>query len=489
MKKKILSFLLVLFLGFSVFLTGCKEDVLGDNPATNANVISNGGMTVVKGDYLYYVNGFTDVSNEETFGANDNKFGEVEKSAIYRTKLVNGEIVKNKDGFVEKTERVVPKVVGFDNGGFYIIDDYIYYSTPYMNYNSSGQLQTSRVEFHKININGSKKSDEKIYTTSAAEDVLDWTVYKVNGVVYILTYVGGKIISVNTEINDVVAEISIDSDETYAFSYETSYKPSETRGAELQNYVYFTRKVADTDNADANAKGNVICKFDVTNGTITKLNNIDDYTYKIDSVVGDNLYYTKANSKYSGAALLYRKPVSGNWSSVADVEMSGGVAYSNYYPCAYGDNMVVATDDNGTYIIENGVRTKISATNYSILNIFGSHAYYTSGEETVTLSRFDLTNRHNIENNEIKTENASTASNTHKITNSHFIDFDNQRIYVYAEYTASNSDTNYYLNYIDRNTRKERFVGSFEADDIPAVPEQKEGYGEDEDVEYTPHID
>ena len=40
MKKKILSFLLVLFLGFSVFLTGCKEDVLGDNPATNANVIS-----------------------------------------------------------------------------------------------------------------------------------------------------------------------------------------------------------------------------------------------------------------------------------------------------------------------------------------------------------------------------------------------------------------------------------------------------------------
>ena len=160
MKKKILSLLLILFLGLSVFLTGCKENVLTDNPETGASTISNGGMTVVKGDYLYYTNGYIDVGSED-FKVDDNEFGKVRKSAIYRTKLVNGEIVKNKDGFVENTELVVPKVVGFDNGGFYIIDDYIYYATPNMNYGENGKLQTDRVEFYKININGSKKSNTK----------------------------------------------------------------------------------------------------------------------------------------------------------------------------------------------------------------------------------------------------------------------------------------------------------------------------------------
>jgi len=486
MKKKILSFLLVMFLGLSVFLTGCKENVLTDNPATNALTISNGGMTVVKGDYLYYCNGYVATDDTKEFKDNDNNFGEVRQGAIYRTKLANGEIVKNKDGFLENTELVVPKVVGFDNGGFYIMDDYIYYATPNMNYNEVGILQTSRVEFYKININGSKKSNTKVYTTEVAEDVLDWTLYKVDGVVYLLTYVDGKVISVNTSNNSVVASVETDN---YAFNYELNYATDRNRGAELQNYVYFTRSVTEEDHVDANAKGNFICKLNVATGEVTKLNIVDNFTYSINSVVGDSLYYTKTNSKYSGEAILYRKAVSGNWAGVGEIEMSGGIGYTNYYPCVYGDNMVIATTDKATYIIEAGARTQIADSAYNILKVYGSYAYYTDGSDTKTLGRFDLSNRDKVVNNKIETENASTSSNTHLLENAHFIDFDNQRVYVYSQYTAKNESTNYYLNYISETTRKERFVGLFEDEHIPAVPEQKEGYGTDADVEYVPHID
>ena len=463
MKKKLLSLILILFLSVSVFLTGCKEVVLEDNPATGANVISNGGMSVVKGDYLYFVNGYVD---ETSLSDKDNKMGEVEKSAIYRTKLVNGEIVKDKDGFVEKTERVVSKVVGFSNGGFYIIDDYIYYATPYMNYNQSGVLQTSRVEFHRININGSEKSDTKLYTTSVSEQNLDWTMYKVNGTVYLLTYCDGKIISVNASNGNVVAEIANSS--SYAFAYETNYSTSKSRDSELAKYVYFTRAVEPADNAGVNVKGNVICKFDVTNGEVKPLNVIDDYTYTITGTLGDSLYYTKANSKYNGEAILYRKPVSDSWSKVSEIEMSAGAAYTNYYLCPFGDNMVIATDDNGTYVIEAGIRTVLSSTKYNILGIYGSYVYYTSGEENTTLARFNLNDRNSLSGGQITTENASTSDKSQKLDNKNFIDFDNQRVYVFAEYTAENSDKNYYLNYINETTRDERFVGKFESNDIPS---------------------
>ena len=176
MKKTLISLAMTLFLCFSIFLTGCKkEEGLKNNPSTTATVISNGGMSVIKGDYLYFVNGYVD---ETTLEKKDNKLGEVKKGAIYRTKLDDGEISKDKDGFLNNKDCVVSKVVGFSNGGFYIIDDYIYYTTPYMNYNKGGELQTSRVEFHRINIDGT--DDKLIYTTNATESELDWTVYKVD---------------------------------------------------------------------------------------------------------------------------------------------------------------------------------------------------------------------------------------------------------------------------------------------------------------------
>lgn len=475
MKKKLLSLLILCIMAVSIFFTGCScsKEGLKDNPATDANVISNGGLTVVKGDYLYYINGYTD---ETTLTKDDNKYGKVQHSAIYRTKLVDGQIQKDKDGFLESTDLVVSKVAGFSNGGFYIIDDFIYYTTPYMNLDRDGVLQSSRVEFHRININGT--DDKTLYTTSKSEDNLEWTLYKVDGVVYIATYVDSKIIIFNTATQKVVTEIENSS--SHAFLYETDYNTNMSKNGELHQFIYFTRAISDSNLI--NYKGNEVCKVNIQTGDVTMLERSATYTFELKQVTASKVYYFKTNSSISGLKLLYARELTDNWNNVSDVKITN-VVYSNYYICSFGDNLVIADDSNGTYLIEDGVSKKISSAQKTILGMSGNKAYYLNSD---VLYYFDV--RNDITSDEVTVHTVGSTDNKRTITNSKYLDFDNQRVYVFCDYTSKNGDSNKYLNYIDSED-KERFVGCFEESHIPAQPDQAEDYGEDPDVKYTPWID
>lgn len=474
MKKKLFSLVMLLFLAVTIVFTGCSPKGLQDNPPTDANVVSNGGMSVVKGDYLYYVNGYVDAAGLDK---NDNKYGEVTHGAIYRTKIVNGEIVKDKDGFVEKTECVVPKVVGFGNGGFYIVGDYIYYATPYMNLSSDGVLQSSRVEFHRIKIDGTE--DKKIYTTSTSQDNLDWSVYTIDNNVYITTYVDSKIISINTNNNSVVAEIS--GSTSYVILKETDYNKNNAGINDYQKYIYYTRAIETADGVSTNFKGNVICRLNVATGETTTLKINKDYNYTLKQITKDSIYLTKANKTIGGLDLLHKKALDTNWGE--ETKLSDN-AFTNYYFCNFGDNLVIANDGTYTYRIESGVTTKIFNSSITVLGVYGNYAYYMSD---TLLARIDL--RGELVNGAIPNEIVCNDTKTYLVTNSHFIDFDNKRVYVYVQYTAEDDSTNYYLNYINEGDLEQRFVGHFADGDLPEKPEQAEKYGEDPDVEYIPHID
>lgn len=475
MKKKLLSLIIMCIMAVSVLFVGCTPKGLRDNPATDANVVSNGGMTVVKGDYLYFVNGFEDETKLTKY---DNKYGKVTHAGIYRTKLVNGQIQKDKDGFLSSVDQVVSKVVGFSNGGFYIIDDYIYYATPYMNLDREGVLQSSRVEFHKIRIDGTE--DKTLYVTDKSEDNLDWTLYKVNGKVYIATYVDSKIIIVNTE--DTKDIKTIENSTSYAFLQETDYNTNMTKDSECQNYIYYTRAISTDDKLSANYKGNIMCKVNIATGEKTEYTPSMDYTYSIIGVTATRIYYTKTNSRISGLSLLHQKDlISTNWENAEEIKLANA-AYSNYYICNFGLNLIIADDSNGTYLLENGETKTISSTQKTVIGMSGNNAYYTTSDNLYT---FDV--RGEVINGEIGTSQVSSSDITHKITNSKFWDFDGQRVFVYAEYTSSGSDKNYYLNYIE--DEKERFVGKFAEGHTPAQPDQDENYGKDPDIKYIPWID
>ena len=57
-----------------------------DNPNADDVVYGNGGLTVQKGDYLYFVNGYIDTSSV----GETNNYGDIDQSAIYRVKLTDG---------------------------------------------------------------------------------------------------------------------------------------------------------------------------------------------------------------------------------------------------------------------------------------------------------------------------------------------------------------------------------------------------------------
>ncbi len=149
MKKKILIAILCVAALLVVVLSGCTESLKQKPIATNYSdiVSSNGGMAVVYGDYLYFINGY---AGQDV----DNNFGDVTKGAIARVNLVSGK----PNG---KAQIIVPKnVYGTDKtyGGIYISDNYIYYATTSTELNSEGKAKTSEMVIMRTKVDGTDTS-------------------------------------------------------------------------------------------------------------------------------------------------------------------------------------------------------------------------------------------------------------------------------------------------------------------------------------------
>ncbi|HKL73646.1 MAG TPA: hypothetical protein VJ903_02005 [Clostridia bacterium] len=149
MKKKLLFTIVCVLLltTLCTILAGCTQENYKQKAiATNfsEDIYSNGGMAVAYGDYLYFINGYA--------GADvDNTFGKVVKGAILRVDLVSG-----KPSGTPIT--IVPKnVYGTDKeyGGLYIVNDYIYYSTPNSEKDSTGKQKVAEMKIMRTKLDGS----------------------------------------------------------------------------------------------------------------------------------------------------------------------------------------------------------------------------------------------------------------------------------------------------------------------------------------------
>ena len=151
MKKKltILFAALLVVVTAAVVIGGCTENLKQDAIATEFSdvVASNGGMAVVYGNYLYFVNGYAGETASNTFG-------EVVKGAVCRVALTNG--VPSGEAQV-----IVPKnVYGTDKtyGGIYIVDDYIYYATTSTELDGDGNPKTSQSVIMRTKVDGTDTS-------------------------------------------------------------------------------------------------------------------------------------------------------------------------------------------------------------------------------------------------------------------------------------------------------------------------------------------
>lgn len=508
----------MIFMISAFVLTGCGG--LKDNPPVNAVVYSNGGMTAIKGDYLYYVNGYVD-EDKLTDANKENVQGKVVKGALYRTKLVDGSIQKDKDGFVRDasgnslTECVVSKIVGFSNGGFHIVDDYIYYATPCMTYSSADKdsaLQNELVEFHRVKIDGT--DDKLIYTTTEQADVLAWNVSKIGNKVYLSSYSGKVLMFANATDNKLLANIT-DVTSCALPSEDTYIKDTHSGNEHLTNYIYYTRAVTADDKQSASYKGNVVCRAKVTSGETNVVKYDTSNTYSFKAVKNASLYYTKTSPISGDLTPLYKNElVNDSFTSspeymvanVADVSSYLVLDYEYNYdanghkttPVSTNANTIIGISTTGKiYRIESIDGAPVSTIENKLLN---------SGTSTTKLLQVSGSTLYVVDNNVVYTIDAradlssgeatktivSKDNYTYLVTNKNFFDITENYLFTYAEFKVG-EETNYYLTYIDIvNDYTSRFVGEFEAGDTPAEPEQKEGYDANDpncDVEYTPWID
>lgn len=155
--KKIIGVsMAVALLGSAFAFVGCKDDGYKGDVLTgyvsDAQVSSNGGFVVEKGDYVYFING------AEDYTAN-NKYGDVLKGSLLRIKKSD---MKAGNYNEETVQRVVPSlfVSGNHDSGIYIYGDYVYYATPTTDTTVKGESKNSELDFKRAKLDGSEAPSE-----------------------------------------------------------------------------------------------------------------------------------------------------------------------------------------------------------------------------------------------------------------------------------------------------------------------------------------
>ncbi len=299
MKKK-LALIVICLLCLVTLLTGCNSIKLDSVPLLTDTVYGNGSYVVRKGEYVYFTKSYVDGT---TLTKNDNKEGKVTETAIYRTKLEDGKVKTDEEGFVVNYELVVSKVAGHKDCALYIFDDYLYYSTPNMDYNpETGELQATLgfLDICRVKLDGSE--NEKLYSTEKFDvEKSFYKVYKMGTKVYVVLFDGTDIVKIEVDGKNVdssvlvegVSEVKMKEVENYVYAENNTV-------SQFDKCVYYTRALTEEDGyLNSEDKGNIIGRVDVVTGTKLELKNPDFATYSLLDVKDGYVFYTKDNLVYA----------------------------------------------------------------------------------------------------------------------------------------------------------------------------------------------
>ena len=216
--------------GSTIALSGCNNVYTGDKLdgyVSEAEVVSNGGFAVQKGDFVYFINGMEDYTEP-------NVYGDVVKGALMRIKKSDLDA-----GNYENVKTVVPMLFAAQNfdAGIYIYGDYVYYATPTTRKNLDGEVESSCIDFKRAKLDGTETM--KDYYFDLESNSANYRFVQEGNVVYCLYEEDGYLKSYDT--NDKVSRVLAKAE---AYYYDTS-DPTNPN-------VYYTMPVtvdADTDNS------------------------------------------------------------------------------------------------------------------------------------------------------------------------------------------------------------------------------------------------
>lgn len=285
MKKFIPVLVMMLFATIALF-AGCSSSF--GVPNSDDIVSGNGGLSVIKGDYIFYVNGYE--SNDTTKESHKNKEGKVEISAIYSAKLTNGEISDKR--------QLVSKVGGFEYSDLYIFGNKLYFLTPNTKKDDTGELRTDIITLCSVNFDGSKLTE--IFTPEQYSSGA-FSMKEIEGKVYAFVYDGDKLSQINLSDNNKVTTVA-EGVTSFATSRDkTTYSENAQKNLDssLDSFLFYSRSRTESEGSGESVGGNILEKYDIVSGdkTIISSNIANEIT--VTSVEGGRLFYKKGDCYYS----------------------------------------------------------------------------------------------------------------------------------------------------------------------------------------------
>lgn len=363
--KSCLVILAVVCLSFS--FVGCKKKVSPtttnvDNVKSSNGATTNGGMTVVYGDYLYFINGSKD--NDGT-SPKKNK-----RSAICRVKynMTTGET----EGDIEV---VVDELVGFSNGSLNIFGDYLYYTTPCADENYKGEVLYYKTCFKRYDL--VNKKSYLLYTTELnnKDETIDFAYYVVNDTLNLVVY--------ETK-NSTIKSMKIDKKVTLNYTIsgvtgctlsENYGKPTTSASVDANSFVFYTKapdtydypqtgnKVYKTspvtDDSKLISQGKAISLLSIRSGKL--LYSYNKFVYAQAITAGDNVLLTEntnciSRSELTNAIYLENYSLQGKDSTAKLVKSEGSITVLTfdstnlYFSVFEWTSSTTAIEDNHTNI-------------------------------------------------------------------------------------------------------------------------------------------
>ena len=144
-------------------MTACNEEfykpanTVEYTPSATTNGIDNGGFSVEKDGYIYYING------KESYTA-ENVYGDVVKGALMR--------IKKEDltaGRYDQSSVVIPMLFVAQNykAGIFIYGDYVYYATPTADKNMDGEVANTHLDFKRAKLDGTQTMKDHYFRLSS----------------------------------------------------------------------------------------------------------------------------------------------------------------------------------------------------------------------------------------------------------------------------------------------------------------------------------
>lgn len=464
MKKFTKIMICLLLCIMSVCFVACDnrsdKDKNFNYPSSSGEVSGNGGLSVRKGNCLYFVNGFQNVDDmtkqNDSYVLGSLMIAELDES---------GNVKTDENGVMKSSSinTMTDKLCGFEATNLFIGGDYLYFTSPCQedeseNAGSNPTWAKDRVEFYRIKLDKSSKPEE-VYQSSVAYSNLEFKYYYINGTTYIMVLEKGEsleddgptdaLIRVNTSSKEskIVKEDILDlvladnSNEIfYSFKNDDLYQ--------LNQY-----KVASNSSVNFASKDKSFDLVDVKGGKVF-------ISYETDMIVkATNLYAAQISPKTA-------------FPDFQNPDVTGVQAYDSYYISEDG-NYFVGLKENKIKVEKIGQNAQLAkitdeATDkITCIGLVNSELVYIDSNNVI--KSFNFVNYAN--------GNAADIKEISKVEGIVTTYFDLDENYVYFYKTVSDND---YLHRVSLNATyveeesNDQMVGSYLDGDAPEVEEKEE---------------